>query len=91
MKHHEQITHKILSKNPKGIFIRAIIRNLYFRKDIEMLSRCFMKNCNTFAKMSYNIAKKIGILYLSFLSFRLNAENEIEVEKQSHSPPKNSY
>ena len=32
--------------------------------------------------------KKIGISYLSFLSFRLNAENIIDVEKKSHSPPK---
>lgn len=50
-----------------------------------------MKDCNTFEKMSFNTAKKIGILHLSFLSFRLYFENEIEVEKQSHSPPQNNY
>lgn len=50
-----------------------------------------MKDCNAFEKMSFNTAKKIGILYPSFLSFRLYCENEIEVEKQSHSPPQNNY
>lgn len=37
----------------------------------------------------FSISKRIEWLHLSFLSFRLNPENEIE--KQSHSPPKNNY
>lgn len=87
MKSIRKITHKVLPKNPKGIFIREIISNLYFGKDIVFLSKYLMEDCNTAEQIS-NTVKKIGILYLSFLSFRLNAKNLIEVEKQSHSPPK---
>ena len=49
------------------------------------------RDCNIFEKMSFNTAKKIGILCLSFLSFRLYSVNGIGVEKQSHSPPPNCY
>ena len=87
MKYTGKITHKVLPKNLKGILIRELLWNLHFGKDIILFSRYFMRDCNTFEKMSYNIVKKIGILYLSFLSFRLNVEYVIEVEKQSHSPP----
>lgn len=91
MKYTGKITDKVLPKNIKGILIRELQSNLYFRKDIVFLSIYFMRDCNTFEKKSFSIAKKIGILYLSFLSFRLNAKNRMGVEKQSHSPPQNSY
>jgi hypothetical protein len=87
MKYTKQITLTILSKNPKCVFIS----NSYFRKDTGLFSRYFIGDCNTFDRISIITAKKKGILYLSFLSFRLNAENEIKVEKHSHSPPKNGY
>lgn len=87
MKYTGKIICKVLPKNLKGLLIRELLSNLYFGKDIVLFSRYFMRDCNTFEKMSFNIVKKIGILYLSLLSFRLNIEYGIEVEKQSHSPP----
>lgn len=82
MKYTEQTTHKRLPKKIKGIFY-----NLYIGKNVKLCKKYSIRACATIEKLDFNTAKKIGILYLSFLSFRWNAENGIEVEKQSHSPP----
>lgn len=87
MKHSEQTTHKRLPKKIKGILIREVINNLYFGKNVELCRKYSIRDCAIIEKMDFNTVKKIGILYLSFLSFRWNAENGIDVEKHAHSPP----
>lgn len=68
------------------------MNEIYFQRTYKLIEMKFTKQINLKSfptkGIDFNVVKKLVLLHQSFLSFRLKMENEINIAKQSHSPPK---
>jgi hypothetical protein len=92
MEYSLQSTYQSLGKKQKGLVIQEIISNPLFNKSKEWLRKyltgAYHRIDEKVEVFALRAVKKIGVLPLTFLPFRLNIERVNDVEKKSNSPPK---